>query len=68
MASPIHKASTRRGRTSPAKAQAARENGKRGGRPRTAIRHVLAEIVLDLKGFDRAFARASTALAKHVLA
>lgn len=58
---------------SPKKAKSSRENGKRGGRPRKSATAsipptLLAELVLDLRGENRAFARASTGLAEYYLA
>jgi hypothetical protein len=52
-----------------AKREAARENGRRGGRPQKPIpTHLLARMVLGLQAADRAFADAAVGLAKYVLA
>jgi hypothetical protein len=80
MTTPTRKTPRRRPRTpaesgriggrarTPAKSQAARENGKRGGRPPKLIpTHTLAKFVLGLQAADRAFATAAVELARYTL-
>jgi hypothetical protein len=53
----------------PAKAKAARRNGKRGGRPQKPLPTVLlAQMILGLQAADRAFANAAVGLANYVMA